>query len=747
MKAFRRLFSQKQATPSSAVAVYHGSALIEPQRTYERYSQDGYQKNVIAYACINEIAGAVASIPWVLYRKGGRKTRTEVTEHPLLDLLKRPNPWFSGATFSQFRTSYYLISGNSFVHAVGPKPKAPPKELWLLRPDMVQVKPGAMGTPTGYTYRVLGREYFFPCDVLGGSAVLHSRTFNPLSEWLGMSPLSAAAYAIDRKNAGDSWNLGLLKNGARPSIGISMNVGEGVADLTEAQSEQLKKDLLACYQGPANAGKPMVLPGGVSLTPFGFSPQDMDFMNSDKCSASDVCRAFRVPPQVLGIEGSQTFSNYEQAQLSFYDGPVLQYKRQERDELNYWLVPAFGDAKLELGFDEDEISALEPRRKERWAKANESDFLTTNEKRELTGYGRYEAGEAPADRIFVPMGVQPIEMAAAEPEEVPVTDTEDVTGTPQDTGESNKPVEDEKPEPENEDDEGGEKDIERGFEFGEGKSFNLRSNEARRRFQRQEQRIKKGYEKRLFAQVKAAFQKERDELASALEGVRPDLAEFTTNNVLERTQKTMRAVLEANLEDVMLAFGKPVLEIGKYLNESYETKQADSRFRFSVRRFLESQIDSSLKKISTTTRNRIQKRLEEAIAENRADSTVTLSLPQVVKAAYGTWAESRAVTISRTEVHEAACEASRSAAKALSLPSLKKGWAASQDDRTRGNDPKDSASHVEMDGVMVGLNEKFQVASHDGVDLMDGPGDKTAPADQRINCRCSQYFTTDEGDE
>jgi len=47
------------------------------------------------------------------------------------------------------------------------------------------------------------------------------------------------------------------------------------------------------------------------------SPTDMDFGNGKNSAANEICMAFGVPPQLIGMPGSQTFANYEQAVETF----------------------------------------------------------------------------------------------------------------------------------------------------------------------------------------------------------------------------------------------------------------------------------------------------------------------------------------------------------------------------------------------------------------------------------------------
>ena len=119
-------------------------------REYEQFADQAYIKNVIAHRAINIVAQAAASVPWALFNK---KNKVKIPNHPLLDLLHRPNPFYAGAEFFENIYAYKLISGNAFIQAIG-KDNLPPKELHILRPDRVSVVPDNYGNVAGYIYKV-----------------------------------------------------------------------------------------------------------------------------------------------------------------------------------------------------------------------------------------------------------------------------------------------------------------------------------------------------------------------------------------------------------------------------------------------------------------------------------------------------------------------------------------------------------------------------------------------------------------
>jgi phage portal protein BeeE len=61
----------------------------------------------------------------------------------------------------------------------------------------------------------------------GVPPILHRRLFHPANDHYGMSPIKAAATAIDIHNTASEWNKALLDNSARPSGALVYTGGEG----------------------------------------------------------------------------------------------------------------------------------------------------------------------------------------------------------------------------------------------------------------------------------------------------------------------------------------------------------------------------------------------------------------------------------------------------------------------------------------------------------------------------------------
>jgi HK97 family phage portal protein len=259
----------------------------------------------------------------------------------------------------------------------------------------MRVIPGHQGIPQAYRYHTGGQAIDFPVDALDGHGpVLHLKSFHPLDDWYGMSPLEAAAASIDQHNDAGRWNAALLQSSGRPSGALVYKPphSDAAGTLTDEQRQSLKSELEAFFSGSENAGRPLVLEGGLDWREMSITPKDMDWLAGKDVSAREIALAFHVPPQLIGIDGSLTFANFEQARLALFDDAVIPLLDHVKDELNHWLCPRYG-ADISLDYDIDRIEAFAPRREKTWARISAADFMTVNEKRTALGLPALENGD------------------------------------------------------------------------------------------------------------------------------------------------------------------------------------------------------------------------------------------------------------------------------------------------------------------------------------------------------------------
>ncbi|MDE1901670.1 MAG: phage portal protein [Alphaproteobacteria bacterium] len=387
--------AQKASRASPMIAWSHvGQPQWTPRKSVN-LAEEGFRKNSVAYRCVMHIATACAAVPWLLYDAHGH----EIDTHPLLDLLAHPNPLQDGVSFMENIYANLQISGNAYIEAIRPRDDAAPIELYSLRPDRMKIVPGPSGMPQAYQYSVNGQTTTWNADpVTGDCDILHLKTFNPLDDWYGLAPMEAALLSIDQHNAAGAWNQALLNQGARPSGALIYAPKDGgPSTLSDDQMQRLREEMGMLYQGDRNAGRPLILEGGLDWREMSLSPKDMDWLAGRSAAARDIALAFGIPAQLIGIPDAQTYANVEQARLAFYEETALPLVTRIIAGVDHWLSPMFEtrDGIPELDFDPDAIPALTDKRQAQWDKLQNATFLTPNEKRQAAGYGPIPGGDSP----------------------------------------------------------------------------------------------------------------------------------------------------------------------------------------------------------------------------------------------------------------------------------------------------------------------------------------------------------------
>ncbi|MCT2538552.1 phage portal protein [Sedimentimonas flavescens] len=369
---------QKASVTGRIVAMASGAGrVVWSPRDAVSLTRSGFTGNPVGFRCVKLIAEAAAAVPLVC-----QDSERRYEMHPLIDLIRRPNAGQGRAELFEALFGQMLLTGNGYLEAVASETGLP-RELHVLRSDRMSVVPGADGWPVAHEYAVGARKHRF--DMTGHpDPICHIKSFHPQDDHYGLSPMQAAATAMDVHNSASAWSKALLDNAARPSGAIVYKGSDGQGTLSPEQYDRLVFEMETHHQGARNAGRPMLLEGGLDWKPMGFSPSDMEFHETKSAAAREIAVAFGVPPMLLGIPGDATYANYAEAHRAFYRLTVLPLATRVSAAVAWWLSGFMGEV-VELKPDLDQIPALATERDAQWKRIGEAAFLTAAEKRALLG--------------------------------------------------------------------------------------------------------------------------------------------------------------------------------------------------------------------------------------------------------------------------------------------------------------------------------------------------------------------------
>lgn len=338
-----------------------------PAYHYERAVREAFLGNPIAQRAVRIVAESVGQAP------------IQAGDARMLQLVTATS---AGQSLIETLAAHLMLHGNAYVQIMKDA-RGQPVELYALRPDRMSPITDTRGWPCAYDYTVNTTTTRIPVqDEEGWPALIHIKAMHPLDDYLGASALSAAWAAVTIHNAAADWNRALLENAARPSGALVYAAGDGAA-LSQDQFDRLRSELDVAFSGAGNAGRPMLLDGGLTWQSMALSPADMDFATLKSAAARDIALAFGVPPMLLGLPGDNTYANYREANRALWRLTLLPLAHKLLSALAEGLAPWFVEADLTI--DLDRVPALSEDRERLWSQVSEADFLTRAEKRALLG--------------------------------------------------------------------------------------------------------------------------------------------------------------------------------------------------------------------------------------------------------------------------------------------------------------------------------------------------------------------------
>ena len=269
-------------------------------------------------------------------------------DHPLQRLLDSPNPFWSRSDLWRATETYLSLWGSAFW-GLEQDEHGSIVEIWPMRPDKMRVIPDAKRYIRGFVYVGAGSELvpYLPEDVVW------MRYFNPLDEYAGLSPIAPLRQSADMGMDALRANRKLLQNDSTPGLIIEM---EGVP--TDAEVSEFYARWESRFQGVDKTRRPALLSPGMRASNLGFSPRDMEYIESLRWSLEDVTRVFGVPKVMIGDLENTTFSNFSTARRLFWEDTIAAQLAFYREALHQHLLPHFGDDSLTVEFDLSGVEAL-----------------------------------------------------------------------------------------------------------------------------------------------------------------------------------------------------------------------------------------------------------------------------------------------------------------------------------------------------------------------------------------------------
>lgn len=365
----------------------------------EKALKGGYEASEWVYACVNAVAGPASTVPWRVSEFEGADSkrlfayelkgipRTQRKEFfrsmhhkqtrftnwpgasferkaplvprpddPLEQLIEKPNPFYTRQAQMERAGQHLLLSGNAmFVTLNGPVLGVGPDvpfEMWPLHPSHVKIDSDGLVpkkyhyTPEGEGVNPRSEGHYDP------KSVIHARLPSPEDPLWGMSPIMAAARAIDTDVQTATWNLNAVLNRAIPDMLVSFRGG-----LKREQYREAKAQLAENRSGPAGARAPWILGNQAEVKQLSLSPVEMDYIRSRGLSRQSICSIFGVFEAVVAVLQGVSTPNLDPIMKHHWIHTVMPFLERWEGEFNLRVAPMFpGDTVV--WFDVAGVEAL-----------------------------------------------------------------------------------------------------------------------------------------------------------------------------------------------------------------------------------------------------------------------------------------------------------------------------------------------------------------------------------------------------
>lgn len=671
---------------------------------------------------ISLIAREVAAVPLELYETRGDEWES-VEYHESLDVLGHPGPRMTLRRLLNLTEISLLTFGNGLwlleIPAKGFAPIGICFVPWeSVMPEYDKGKRlGIVGWKIGPTQR------FYPAE-----QCIHftEDDITTPSTGLGRSPMIRVADAIDMSRGAAEANARYIRIGSIISMILSRKDGEAWGEDAKRAIEQ---DLSMDHGGAKNAHRALLTEGDIDVKMLAPGNTDMDFSDALKWSMEMELANLFVSPAMIGMVKDHNRANMDAALAQFQRLAVLPRVERylgsgeekhspgilEMEFFSHWDTKRGGEWRVSHGEivsrdrAEDRADA-----KMQLGEGTGISIADINEVRERFGFT--ERDEADAKELFIAAGK--LKLSEERPNQQPMQ-----------------------------------------FSLGgpvESKSVESRARAAERhmvwkRFAVQHAK----FEKRLTDGLKPEYKKQEAEVIGRIKRNYPKAISLfgswgrakARQALLERRdiiddifpkndhKRIMRAVepvyKDAIKEAARGTYRKLGVRVPKKDGALFDLPGISNPItEEAVDEFLNDAALVALAEVDDKTLKKLKAAFADVVSENGGLDEIVSRIQDV----YEEFDRFRAFTIARTEMTGAWNWGEIEAAKSLDL-NLKKHWLAANDGREREAHAEASQDYGDGDGI--GLDESFDV----GGEALQHPGDPDASPENKINCRCTQYFT------
>lgn len=346
-----------------------------------------------AFRCINLLSDSVANLPLQVmrYKDGIFVEDREDYLHYLLNV--QPCSSMSAFDFWKQTIQYLLTKGNAYIV---------PMYIGLDLDRLVLVDPTCVAHDTNNDIYTINDSVNGVSGTFKEEEIIHIKNYSYDGK-NGISTLSFAKLTTDIALSGDNETLNRFANGGNVRGIVSNDTSvRGFGEYQDSELGKTADDMDSKFR----SGKRIVsLPGQVQFNSLSLSSTDMQFLETRKFTAIEVCRFFGVHPSFVFADVSNNYKSAEMANVAFLSNTLNPLLRKIEIELHRKLISPALCCKRKFQFDRKGLYACDLESKVRYINQTiASGIYTVNEWRKEENMPSVEGG----DRVLVSANLKSI---------------------------------------------------------------------------------------------------------------------------------------------------------------------------------------------------------------------------------------------------------------------------------------------------------------------------------------------------
>ena len=367
----------------SAIDFSAFSDLLTPSYSGVAVTQDNSVNLPAVYKCVSLNAETISSLPLDVFTKRG-DTRLPYTK-PLW--LRNPNQYQTMSEFVAMTQTSLDLDGNAFWMKASVPGNGSLSALFVLAPAAVTIEllngeliywvSQASGGPKPY----------------GSNEVVHLRGLTLPGAWRGLSPIGCARQTIGVGLAAEQFGAQFFGSGATLS-----GVIELPGQMNAEQAARLKADFTKKHGGVSKSHAVGVLTGGGQWKPLSVNPEEAQFLETRRYTATEIANLYGVPPELV-TDSTQAAKGYVTAlsmrlRLWYITGLLPRITRIETALSGLLPDPAY------VRFNRNALLQMDPaERTAFYAAGQQGEWLLRNEIRALEDMNPLPGGDEPLHSV------------------------------------------------------------------------------------------------------------------------------------------------------------------------------------------------------------------------------------------------------------------------------------------------------------------------------------------------------------